>query len=305
MRHRHQIPIIGERGQDRLAKANVLIVGVGALGSVVAELLCRAGVGTLTLYDFDIIEESNLQRQALYTTNDIGRFKVDAAKEHLIAIDPNCLIKAVNEPFTGSVALDEFDIIIDGTDSLDARLLLNDAAKKGNKPLVIGAVAETQGMLFVVNGSPCWQCITHGKIASDDCDSGVLGSTTHAIASLQAAAAIRTLLGQSPQGLCEIDVWTQELRRITVPQNPACSACKGEYKYLVRHATRFCQSATKMIAQVPKLVDLDALRAKHEVIRDYGSALLIKLGNGEVLVHRHGNYEFSGVDEHAAKRLIE
>ena len=152
-RAQQALPQIGEK-QDRIEHAKILIVGVGALGSVVAELLCRAGVRDLTLCDYDIVDESNLQRQSLYTHLDIGRLKVEAAKEHLIAIDPLCLVKTICEPFSTSIPL-AFDCIIDGTDSLDARFLLNDAALQARIPLIIGTASGTSGLVYVVSKGAC------------------------------------------------------------------------------------------------------------------------------------------------------
>jgi molybdopterin-synthase adenylyltransferase len=305
MRHIHQtaLPQIGE-GQERLSQANILIVGVGALGSTAAEILCRAGVGNITLCDFDIIEESNLQRQSLYTTVDIGRLKVEAAKEHLISIDPNCLVKTVEEPFSPDTSISEYDLVIDGTDSLDARLVLNDAALRHKKPLVIGTASGTAGMVYVVQGSPCWQCIVQGKTSTDGCESGVLGAITHAIASLQAAAAMRTLLTSPPQGLFELDVWEMQWRSIAVPQNPACDACKGRFRH--ETALRFCQGRSRLIARspVPQVVDLEMIRKRNDVVKDYRTAVLVKLGEGTVLVHKHGAFEFTDVPEPAAKEFV-
>jgi adenylyltransferase/sulfurtransferase len=307
------LPEIGEKGQQRIEDAHILIVGVGALGSVAAELLCRAGVRNITLCDYDIVQESNLQRQSLYTTDDVGRLKVEAAKEHLIAIDPMCLVTPVAEPFSSATPLSGVDLIIDGTDSLNARLLLNDAAKKSGIPLVIGAAGGTRGIIFAVaagdpasTGAPCWQCIARSKSAGSDCDSGVLGMTTHAIASLQAAAALRILLGDTPRELVEIDVWTLEARKVRVRQNPACAACKGVYEHLdAPFHLHVCRAKQQLQARPnkPYIVDFERVKSVEHVEKAYGSALLVKLGNGTALIHRFGTMEFKDVDEETARRF--
>ena len=306
MRHDAQIPHVGVLGQAKLEQASILIVGVGALGSTVAELLCRAGVRNLTLCDYDIVEESNLQRQSLYESQDIGRLKVDAAKEHLIAIDAMCLVKTIPEPFS-EIDVQHFTLIIDGTDNLETRLLLNDVAKKAGIPLIIGTASGTNGMLFVVNGSPCWQCITQGKQATDDCASGVLGMTTHIIASMQATAAVRTILGYATKELLEVDIWNFEVRKISVKVNPACAACAGTYQYLTApFHMRFCASSSKVIAapSKPKLIDLEKAKLFGNLEKQYATAVLLRLGHGTALVHRHGTVEFSNVPEAEAKAFV-
>jgi molybdopterin-synthase adenylyltransferase len=281
-----------------------MIVGVGALGSVSAELLCRAGIGRLTLVDFDIVQESNLQRQSLYTELDIGRLKIDAAKEHLLAIDRNCVIHCIAEPYTAETSLEGIDLILDGTDTLATRLLINDAAKKLNIPLIIAAASETKGFVFTVSGSPCWQCITVAKKATDDCDSGVLGMATHAIASLQAAAALKVLLGRPDRELFELDIWANSFRSIAVQQNPACKACRGVYDYLQEpFKLRFCSARSRLQAQPskPKILDMEKVRHLGTVEREYDVALVLSFGSGRVLVHKWGLLEFEDVDEQQAK----
>jgi molybdopterin/thiamine biosynthesis adenylyltransferase len=313
MRHQAQlaIPQIGSEGQAKIEEANILIVGVGALGSTVAELLCRTGVRNITLCDYDIIEESNLQRQSLYQSTDIGRLKVEVAKERLIAIDPMCLVTIIAEPFSTKVDVRSFTLIIDGTDALDTRLLLNDVARKMNTPLIIGTASGTSGMLFVVHGSPCWQCITLGKQAVDDCDSGVLGMATHLVATLQASAALRTILGYATKELVEVDAWNFEIRKVHVKENSNCAACTGTYNYSgAQFSLRFCTGANKIMARPnkPRIIHLDKVRNSAAVRKDYGTALLVEVGTGTALVHQHGTIEFSEVSEedaHAFAKKIE
>jgi molybdopterin-synthase adenylyltransferase len=263
-------------------------------------------VRDLTLYDYDIIEESNLQRQSLYTTADVGRLKVEAAKEHLIAIDPMCLVTVHASPFSGDVDVGAFTLIIDGTDSLEARFLLNDAAKSAGVPLVIGAASGTGGAAFLAREDVCWQCITLGKKASDDCDTGVLNMATHAIACMQAALALRHMLGAIITDLLEFDIWHMEFRKIQVKRNDACLACKGSYKYLfAEFSLRFCTVREKLIAtpNIPSVVELERVRENREILKDYGNAIIVALGEGSVLVHRHGAMEFTNVEEAAAREF--
>lgn len=307
-RHRAQASLeqITPEGQRKLYEAKVLIVGMGALGSAVAEILCRAGVRELTLYDYDIVDETNLQRQSLYTSLDLGKLKVEAAKERLLEIDPQCIIKILPEAFGPQTRIEGHDLVIDGTDSLQARLLLNDSAKRAAIPLVIGTASGATGMVFVSREDACWQCITRGKRAEEDCASGVLGGIIYTVASVQATAAIQILLGAMPKPLLEIDLWSMEMHRIGVKRNPDCAACKGTYEFLdARFSLRFCADRGRLLAtpNIPATVDLEAMRAKHEIIKDYGSAVIIALGEGTVLLHRHGAMEFTNVDDAPARRF--
>ncbi|MDD9954244.1 MAG: HesA/MoeB/ThiF family protein [Candidatus Woesearchaeota archaeon] len=302
MRHARQVVLdeIGEKGQETITNSHVLIVGLGALGSTVAELLCRAGVARLTFCDYDIIQEDNLQRQSLYTTADIGRLKVEAAAAHVEAIDPSCTVSMITEPFSENVSLDSVNLIVDGTDSLHARLLVNDAAKKKNTPCVFGTAAGTRGFAF----TGCWQCITLGKKATDSCDDGVIGSATHAIASLQVAMAIRTLLDDPNKDLVELDVWTGASRKITVPKNPACKACAGSYEYLnAPFEVQFCEATDRLQARPnkPKAIDLTTLA---NVLEEFPTARRVKVGKGTALVHKHGTIEFENVTKEEASAFV-
>ncbi len=312
VRHESQLalPEIGERGQRAIARARVLVVGVGAIGSVAAELLCRAGVGALVLQDFDIVQESNLQRQALYTSADIGKHKAGAARAHLRAIDPSCAVEASADAFSAATPLAGIDLIVDGTDSLAARMLMNDAARKAGIPLVIASAALTRGVAFTATpGGPCWQCVALGKRAGDDCGAGVLGTATHAIASVEATMALRALVGEPFPDLVELDVWDAALRRARVARNPACEACAGRFGFLAAvPAITLCEGTGRMQARpsAPMRIALGALRAsaQEDVIEDYGTALLLRLGPGTALVHQHGLVEFEGVDEAAARGFV-
>lgn len=299
-RYQPQIAQIGAEGQERLGQAHVLIVGVGALGSVAAELLCRAGVGALTLCDYDIVEEHNLHRQALYTQEDVGRQKAVAAAQRLRAINPGTRITTIMDPFDESTPLAGITLVIDGTDTLDARLLLNSRARKGSIPLIIGTASGTQGMVYAVTGSPCWQCIAQGKAASDDCDSGVLPMATHLVATLQSSAALRTMLGDPPQGLAVVDAWSPAVRTIAVQPNPACAVCNGTYARPAA-ALRWCAAVQRIQARLPHHIDLSQLQ---DTLQRYPSAVRVRVGTGTALVHRHGLVEFDGVPKEEAVRFV-
>jgi len=287
---------------------SILLIGLGALGSRTAKLLCQKGV-QLTFCDYDIVEEQNIVQQSLYTKEDIGLLKVDVAKKRLRALFPATMITTIAQPFSSDTDLSLYDIIIEGTDSLTTRLLINDAAKKYDKPLIIGAASKTAGMCFTVTttpNTPCWQCIVLGKMSVDDCATGVETTTLNTVAQQQVFAA---------KQLCDntlVLINNNDTQQILVKQNPLCNACKGNYRYLTAvFSLNYCQSRNRLQAKPnkPQLIDLALVKQqahvqRANVLHDYGSALIIQLGHGTVLVHRHGSFEFEQVPEAQAKQFV-
>lgn len=298
---------IGESGQQNIKNANILIVGMGALGSVVAELLCRAGVGRLTVMDFDIVEETNLQRQALYTTEDIGHPKVNIAKKHLRAIDPTTEIIPENRALSSTEDLSTYTIIIDGTDNLQTRFLLNDLAGQSKKPVVYAMASQTHGQVLICDvDDPCFSCLYQDKKANDTCDQGVLPTLTHAIATMQATAVIRHLVGKPAKGMIAFDGWNMTTKTIATTKKIGCPRCNGNYEYIEQPFTMgFCQGTRRIHARPnkPIVLHLDALRG--ERLETYPNAVRIKIGDGFALVHRHGLLEFDNVANSEAQQFVE
>ena len=233
------LPQVGPAGQRRLAGASVLIVGVGALGTVVAESLARAGVGRLTLADRDVIELTNLQRQTLFAEADVRSPKAVAAAGRLRAVNGEIDVR----PAVIDVAADNVEhlidqsgamLLIDGTDNVATRYLVNDVAVKRHLPWVYGGCVGVEGrVMAVVPGvTPCLRCMfpeppTAGEVATCD-TSGVLGPAAGVVANLQAAAAIRLLVGgPPPTKLVTIDAWSWRLREIDVAdaRRDDCPTC--------------------------------------------------------------------------------
>ena len=235
------LPNIGAAGQQRIAAASVLLIGVGALGTTLAEQLVRAGVGRLTIVDRDIVDATNLQRQTLFDESDAaaGTPKAVAAAKRLIAINNEIQIKAhvadVSADTIESLAeFSEPNLILDGTDNAETRYLINDVAIKHGLPWVYGACVGTEGrvMTIVPGLTPCLRCIfpeppVAGEVATCD-TAGVLGSAASTVASLQAAAALRILVGSEPEKkLLSIDVWNFRFREIDTSdaRRDDCLAC--------------------------------------------------------------------------------
>lgn len=229
---------IGQAGQERLRRARVAVIGVGALGSAAAELLARAGVGHLRLIDRDVVELSNLQRQALYdrADADAGRPKAHAAAAHLAAIDASLAIEAIagelNAASAAAVVAD-CDVVVDGLDSFPARHLLNEACCRAGVPWVHGAVLGAYGVSMTVQPgvSACLRCLQDEPPAAADnptCDSaGVIGPAVRLVAAWQAAEAMKLLTDRAAvrSELWSCDLWRNRFQRIAVPRDPACRAC--------------------------------------------------------------------------------
>ena len=225
---------IGREGQERLAAARVLVAGCGGLGTVSASLLGRAGVGFLRIVDRDVVELSNLQRQALFSEEDVrlARPKAVAAAERLADINHQIVVEArVADIAPASVRalVGDVDLVVDGFDNFEGRYLLNDACVERGIPWVYGACVEARGvaMLMVPGRTPCLRCLYPEPPepgASPTCDAvGVLGSATHATAALQVAMALRWLVTREvpqPAAMVWVDVWEAHAERLEVAYEP-------------------------------------------------------------------------------------
>ncbi len=196
---------VGEQGQEKLKQAKVLVIGAGGLGCPVLMYLCAAGVGNLAIIDFDVVDETNLQRQVLFDTHDIGKSKALTAQKKLSIQNPLIQITAYNEKLTNKNALDlfsKYDIIIDGSDNFSTRYMVNDACMLTNKPLVYGAIHRFEGQVsvFNYNDGPNYRCLFPEPPSPDapsvSCaDVGVLGVLPGIIGAQQANEAIKIILG--------------------------------------------------------------------------------------------------------------
>ncbi len=243
------LPEIGKRGQEKIALARVAIVGIGALGSVSAQLCARAGIGFIKLIDRDVVEWSNLQRQVLFTEQDAhdGLAKASAAKRHLELINSEIQIESVVEDLnSGNIfeRLHGIDVILDGTDNFETRYLLNEYAVKNRVSYIYGGAIETRGMVYAVlpDGRPCLKCIfpeSEGAQRSQTCDrSGILASAAHVVASIQFTQLVQVLVGEKaslPAELISFDVWKTDFKKIS-SESLAVSRCSGceekEFPYL-------------------------------------------------------------------------
>jgi adenylyltransferase/sulfurtransferase len=236
---------IGPAGQAALMRSRAAIVGCGALGSVQASLLVRAGVGTVRIIDRDFVEESNLQRQILFDDQDARDMlpKAVAAEQKLRAANSLVAVEGVVEDLNADTAerlLSGFDVILDGTDNFDARFLLNDFAVKTGTPWVYGACVGSYGLTFPIlpGESACLRCVfEHAPPPglSPSCDTaGVLGSIAAVIASLQASAALQILVGRRdevPRKIALFDLWEGVQELVDLPPRHQGCLCCGERRF--------------------------------------------------------------------------
>ena len=231
------LPEVGVEGQRRLKKARVLCVGAGGLGSPLALYLAAAGVGTLGLVDFDVVDLSNLQRQVLHATADVGRSKLDSAAEKLTALHPGLRVVRHATRLRSANALEilrEYDVVADGSDNFPTRYLVNDACVLLGKPDVYGSVYrfEGQASVFAAQDGPCYRCLypeppAPGAAASC-AEGGVLGVLPGLVGVLQAAEVLKLILGKGETlagRLLVVDALGMRFREMKLRRNPECPVC--------------------------------------------------------------------------------
>jgi sulfur-carrier protein adenylyltransferase/sulfurtransferase len=232
------LPKIGAAGQRKLVDAKVLLVGAGGLGSPAAMYLAAAGVGTLGIVDFDRVDLTNLQRQLLHDTDDVGRPKVESAKERLNAINPEVDVVAYDVALTSANAFDilgPYDVIVDGSDNFPVRYLVNDATQMLGKPLVYGSIYQFDGQASVFlpgQDSPCYRCLfpqppPPGSVPSC-AEAGVFGVLPGIVGSIQAVEAIKLITGVGDPlvgRLLLFDALAMEFTTVKLRWDPDCPVC--------------------------------------------------------------------------------
>ena len=235
---RHLIlPEVGMQGQQKLKAARVLCVGTGGLGSPLALYLAAAGIGTLGLVDFDVVDASNLQRQIIHSTKDIGRKKLDSAEEKLLALNPALNVVKHDTMLSSANAIDilkDYDIVADGTDNFPTRYLVNDACVLLGKPNVYGSIFrfEGQASVFATKQGPCYRCLypeppPPGLVPSC-AEGGVLGILPGLVGVIQATEAIKLILGKGDTlvgRLLLVDALNMRFRELKLRKNPECPVC--------------------------------------------------------------------------------
>lgn len=235
---RHLImPEVGMAGQKKLKAASVLLIGAGGLGSPLAMYLAAAGIGRIGLVDYDVVDYTNLQRQIIHGTKDVGRLKLESAKETMLDINPHVQVDTYEVPLTSANALEilaPYDVIIDGTDNFPTRYLTNDACVLLGKPNVYGSIFRFEGQLsvFYAQEGPCYRCLfpeppPPGLVPSC-AEGGVLGILPGTVGAMQATEAIKLILGigESMIGrLLLYDALNMEFTEVQLRKNPNCPVC--------------------------------------------------------------------------------
>lgn len=233
------LPEVGGKGQKRLGESNVLVVGAGGLGSPAALYLAAAGVGLIGLVDSDVVDLSNLQRQILHNTLDLGRPKVDSARDTLESLNPLVRVKTYHTLLSADNVLDiindeDYDVVVDGVDNFPARYLLNDACVLSNKPLVEAGILRFNGMAMTIlpGRGPCYRCVfpeppPEGTIPSC-AQAGVIGSLAGTIGVIQATEAIKLVLGIGKPLVGRVltyDALAGSFQTLEWERDPGCAVC--------------------------------------------------------------------------------
>ena len=237
-RYRRQLimPEIGEQGQQRLKRATVLIAGLGGLGSIVAYYLAAAGVRHLKISDMDRVAVHNLNRQILHLSTDIGTLKTESARFKLAALNPWCHIETMASRIDGDsvdAMVSSCDLIMDGTDNVGTRRVLNRASLSNGIPYIFGAVGGFDGMVstFIPGQTACLECLFPAGTREPAGEIGVIGPTAGVVASLQSAEAIKILAGQNPGlagTLMHFHGLSMRLNKTVIDPNPDCHVCSSK-----------------------------------------------------------------------------
>jgi adenylyltransferase/sulfurtransferase len=318
---------IGPHGQARLREANVTLVGCGALGSVLADTMVRAGVGTLTVVDRDYLELSNLHRQSLFDEEDVRRNlpKAVAAQNRLRRINSDVEVRAVVADVSSENAaalVAGVQVVLDGTDNFETRFLLNDVCVRAGVPWVYGACVGSYGLALLVRPrvSPCLRCVMEEMPepgSGPTCDTaGVVAPIVHVIAGIQAAEALKVLAGRTESllpGIVTVDLWQGTFEVMDLrPQAPSCPACtQGRYEYADAAAGSsavLCgRDAVQVRAPRGTRVDLPALAGRLAAVGDVtANEYLVRFRGDqrELVVFADGRAIVKGVKDVAQARSV-
>jgi len=269
------LPEVGMEGQRRLRRARVVVVGAGGLGSPLVLYLAAVGVGRIGLVDFDVVDLSNLQRQVLYGTEDVGRSKAELARQRIEALNPHVRVDCHVVRLTSDNALGilgDYDVVLDGTDNFPTRYLVNDACVLLGKPNVYGSIFRFEGQVSVFGaaGGPCYRCLYPEPPAAGSvpncAEGGVLGVLPGTVGTLQATEAIKLILGQGQPlvgRLLLFDALEMRFRELKLRKDPHCPVC-GESP-LIRQLIDYeaaCGVAPEPQSSAPPAIEVEELRVR-------------------------------------------
>ena len=317
------LPEIGTRGQQAFSEADVVIIGLGALGCVSADLLVRAGVGRVRLVDRDVVEMVNLQRQTLYSESDVDRPKAEAAAERLRRVNSSIRIDAVpRDVHSGTVTdiVEGASLVVDGTDNFETRFLLNEAALDRGMPFIYGGAIATYGMVLAIRSpdTACFRCFNPKALPPGSlptCETaGIFNPVSAQVGALQAAEALRLLLGENPSGdLLVVDGWRPQIQRIHIARGTDCPACVGgdrEYVGVRRTQVLASLCGSDTISLDPNhedLIDLEGLRIRLEGLgqaRRAAGVLVADVEGRRLTVFPDGRALIRGVRNESEARAV-
>lgn len=278
---------IGKAGQQKLLESSVLCIGAGGLGSPALLYLAAAGVGRIGIIDYDRVDESNLQRQTLFLTTDIGQPKAKEAQKRLSALNPTIQIDAYDEELnidSASRLFPLYDIIIDGTDNFETKFLINDAAVKFGKPVVYGAIQgfDGQASVFGYLGGPCYRCLYPEKPKArimNCAEAGVIGAVAGLVGVTQALQAIQIIVGHKNFQPLVGKIWlidsrTMESRILNVPKKPHCPSCGQNPRtgnILLQYNSPVCSYTPEIsVTDLQRLHDHTLIDVREQDEWDYG-----------------------------------
>jgi adenylyltransferase/sulfurtransferase len=314
---------IGESGQKSLLKSQATIVGCGALGTTLVNHLTRAGIGKICIIDRDIVELDNLQRQILFDEKDVGEPKAQVAKEKLNRVNSEIEIEShVRDlnPENAERLLGDVDIVLDGTDNMEGRYLINDVCVRNDIPWIYGGAVSTYGMTMniIPKKTACLVCAfpympRAGSLPT--CDTvGVLNTIPGIIASIQATEALKILLGKEYRTeLVVYDVWSSDFRRIKIKRNESCECCTdSNFQYLSskkkENTTILCgRNSVQIIPAVKGDIDLDVLSSRLNKVGDVKLSsvhLNFQTNDVQITVFQDGRAIVKGTDSETQAKSI-
>ncbi len=316
---------IGEEGQEKLTQSSVAVVGCGALGTVAANNLARAGVGKIIIIDRDFVELNNLQRQMLYDENDVDKPKAIAAADKLQSINSEIevepVVKDLNHTNVEDI-LGKADLVLDGTDNIQTRMLVNDVCVKQEKPWIYTGAIGTSGMTMnIIPDKACLRCLypQPPKIGSlPTCDTmGVLNTITVIMGSMETTEALKILLGNIPEGtdssLRVYDAWNNSFDEVLVRKNEECPCCmEKNFEYLDTEdrevITSLCgRNAIQITPADPKELSLNEMASKLEPLGEVKNTpfiLIFKTEKEEISLFKDGRAIIKGTNDEKVARSV-
>lgn len=254
---------IGRDKQKLIEDAKIAVIGIGGLGTVVSELLARSGIGELLIVDRDFVEESNLQRQSLFLKQDVGELKSNAAKKRLREINPDLKVRSeiIDLNYKNINVLDGFEIIVDCSDNMYTRFLINEFCLKNNKKWIYGSVVGSKGMVKVFDGKTCFKCIFNEptEIIEGCSRLGVINAAVYSIASLQVMQVLKIIIKENySKELIIYDVWKEKLEKIKINKKENCC---NTFEYLegkdYRPVQKLCNGKYQIYTGKISLIELN------------------------------------------------